>query len=124
MSGLVTTPLSLGAGALFGAISVVRRARSLHPDGLAFAATFRSPLLGDGEGVVRFSRGAGLPRPLPGGLGIALGGGGQGGVVARSGPAPGARHLLVPAGHFARRTFSSVLPFEVGGRTLVLGAEP
>src|SRR5688572_2465412 len=72
------------AGAVFGTASFVRRARTFHPDGRAFQATVdvvgdRSPGGDQGFGaggrrraIVRLSRGAGTPEPLPDFLGLAV----------------------------------------------------
>ena len=119
--------------------TAVRRARVFHPRGRAFRGTVET----DGGGtwgarlldeagrhdvVVRVSRGAGLPEPLPDVLGLAVrfGGLGKGGgpldlLVNTSGGAPGLRHLFVPAP--VGRTYSSVLPYRTGsGRVIMLGA--
>lgn len=119
--------------------TAVRRARVFHPRGRAFTGTVETDggstwgagLLdeaGRHEVVVRASRGAGLPEPLPDVLGLAVrfvGLGRDGGpldvLVNTSGGAPGLRHLFVPAP--VGRTYSSVLPYRTGsGRVVLLGA--
>lgn len=127
--------------ALAGA-SAVRRARVFHPDGDAYAATLLvtprephgAPLLdqeGEYAAVARVSRGAGLPRPLPDVAGLALRildahgpGASQDLLVNSAGRLPLARHVLLPRLGPVGRTYSSVLPYRVGGRTLLFGATP
>jgi hypothetical protein len=127
-------PLQTAAGALFGAISVLRgRRRSLHPDGVAYTATLEvdegAPLPpGRHDAVIRLSRGVGLPKPLPDVLGVAikayLPAGEQDLLLATSIDAPVLHHLLVPARGFAARTYSSSLPFASNGSLMVIGAVP
>ncbi|SDC43280.1 hypothetical protein SAMN05660690_1418 [Geodermatophilus telluris] len=128
---LTSTTLALG--------TALRGSRVVHPRGRACAAR----VVADGDGawgarvldeagthdvVVRVSRGAGLPRPLPDVLGLAVrfpGRGRDGGpldvLVNTAGSAPGLRHVFLP--HPLGRTYSSVLPHRTGtGRLVVLGA--
>ncbi|PRY43163.1 hypothetical protein LY71_11721 [Geodermatophilus tzadiensis] len=128
---LTSTTLALG--------TAVRGSRVFHPRGRAAAAT----VVADGDGawgarvldeagtydvVVRVSRGAGLPRPLPDVIGLAVrfpGLGRDGGpldvLVNTAGGPPGLRHVFLP--HPLGRTFSSVLPYRTGtGRLVLLGA--
>ena len=119
--------------------TALRRARVVHPRGRAFRATVETSgggswgarvldEAGRYDAVVRVSRGAGLPEPLPDVVGLALrldGLGRDGGpldlLVNTSGGLPGLRHLFLPAP--LARTFSSVLPYRTGsGRLVVLGA--
>ncbi len=128
---VTATALALG--------TALRRARVFHPRGRAFRGTVETSGGGSwGAGVldepgrydavVRVSRGAGLPEPLPDVVGLAVrldGLGRDGGpldlLVNTSGGLPGLRHLFVPAP--LGRTFSSVLPYRTGsGRVVVLGA--
>jgi hypothetical protein len=137
---VVTPPLQAAAAAAFGALAVVRRARALHPKGASFRATFR-PLEGPPTGValfdsgaehpalVRFSRGIGLGERLPDLLGVAvkiLDVGElrreQDVLLTSAGTAPVVRHVFRPTRRFASGMFSSVLPFDVGGRARLLGA--
>lgn len=116
-----------------------RGARVFHPQGHAYAATvvvaggrsWGARLLdepGSHDVLVRVSRGAGLPRPLPDVIGLAMrfpGLGKEGGpfdlLVNTSGGVPGLRHLFVPAP--LGSTYSSVLPYRTGsGQRVVLGA--
>ncbi|MGY1795162.1 hypothetical protein ACI796_14385 [Geodermatophilus sp. SYSU D00525] len=119
--------------------TAVRGARVFHPRGRASTGTVETvgggswgARLLDAEDthdvVVRLSRGAGLPEPLPDvvGLAVRFPGLGWGGapldvLVNTSGGLPGLRHLFVPRP--LGRTFSSVLPYRTGsGRLVVLGA--
>lgn len=132
-------PLTLpraAAAAVLGLGTAVRGARVFHPHG----ATRRCRLVVDGgqqwgasllddaavhEGVVRLSRGVGLPAPLPDvdGLALRLPGLGVDGAPLDL--------LLNSAWRFAfapsvvARTWSSVLPYRTrDGRQVLLGARP
>src|SRR5918998_4358533 len=138
----VPAPVAAATGAFWGAISALRGGRrSLHPIGDAFEATFvvpqrRDPLgadlldqPGERRAIVRFSRGAGLPEPLPDVLGIAIRvldahgpGGHQDFLLATSADLPFAHHALLPATSFFDRTFSSILVYSIGGAARVVGA--
>ena len=134
-------PLTGASAGLFGALSAIRRNRVFHPVGDAFTGTlrlfpaeqtsFRLALL-DGEThetLVRFSRGAGLPEPLPDVLGLAVkirglaDGGEQDLLLASSGRSPGTRNLLVPARSFFRCTYTTVLPYRVNDEQVMFGAD-
>ncbi len=71
-----------------------------------------------------------MPDPLPDVLGLAVKLPAAEGcdaldlLLASSHPARGLRHLLVPAVNVAATTFSSILPFEGAGATIVIGARP
>ena len=138
----VPAPLATATEAFWGALSRLRGGRrSLHPIGLGFEARLVVDGGGPGTGVplfdsagshpalVRFSRGAGLPEPLPDILGIALRvldahgpGGHQDFLLATSSAAPVAHHALLPARTFFGRTFSSILTYSIGGSLCVVGA--
>jgi hypothetical protein len=128
VTGLITTPLGAAAGLLFGAVSALRRARSLHPKGDTFAATIRLRGAPEHEGLVRYSRSVGLPDRWPDVLGLALRihapGGDQDLLMASSASPPFGRHLLVPGRRFAGRTLSSLAPFAVDGRASIISAVP
>jgi hypothetical protein len=119
--------------------STVRQARLFHPDGIAVRAsiTIRPPEAGDSEsaslgvplldspatydGVLRFSRGASLPEPLPDVLGLAVRisdahgpGNDQDLLLASSSELPLGRQLLIPTHTFRRAALSSVLPYRLG----------
>jgi len=129
----------VAAAAVMGAASAVRRKRVFHPDGVAFHATLQvtgashgARLLdeaGTHDAVVRLSRGAGLPASLPDVLGLALRvpeahgpGRDQDLLLVTSGSRPVLRHALVPVRSFAHERWSSLVPYRVGGRTVVFGA--
>jgi len=135
-------PRRAGAAALFGTIARLTGNRSLHPAGVAFdgrlavheprlhqARLFSAP--GERPAAVRFSRGFGLPQPLPEILSIAIK------VPGAYGPGADQDLLLTAAGDrpLLRQTFfwgrshldrhySSVLPLKVGARQLLFGAVP
>ena len=139
-SGAATPLIEATAGAasaaLFGLASFLRRARVFHPDGVAFDATFEaggSGVLPAGahDAVVRFSRGAGLPEAMPDILGLALRlldvhgpALHQDLLLVTSGSRPGLRHALLPARTVGHERWSTLLPYEVGGRRVVFGARP
>ena len=136
------------AARFFQSLAAARRARSLHPHGVAYKAGLAidgSPggaadwlpgarLFAAGAShpaLVRFSRGAGLPQPVPDVLGIAIKlpaaygpGRDQDFLLATSGRGRLSRHLLLPARSFWARQFSSVLLYSVGGAPAVVGAVP
>ena len=126
---------------VFGLASAVRRAKILHPDGIAFEATL--DVTGSGTGaplldepaqhtaIVRLSRSLGLPEPRTDFLGIAvrvLDAHGPGTcldlLLITSGTAPVLRHTFAPAQSFDHPRYSSVLPYRVGSRTVLFGARP
>ena len=141
----VPAPVAAATGAFWGALSRLRGGiRSLHPIGDGYRAKFvvhkggRGSLMhgvplfdepGTREAIVRFSRGAGLPEPLPDILGIAVRvldahgpGEHQDFLLATSSAAPVAHHALLPARSFFDRTFSSVLVYSIGGSMRLVGA--
>jgi hypothetical protein len=131
-------------GAAFGAVSRLRRAKSLHPYGVVFAAELEVhgrpdldvlagvPLLTEPathEGIVRFSRSLGLPRPAPDFMGIALRladahgpGRPQDVLLVSSGDGAVIHHVFAPARSFYDPPYSSVLPFRGDDGAFVLGA--
>ena len=129
-------------GALFRTISALRGARSLHPDGVVFEATFSvpapnphvrgAPLLerpGSHPAVVRLSRSIGLPHPLPDihGLTVRLvdahgPGRHQDFPLATSGDGPLLHHLLLPTRGFSSLPYSSVLLYRIGPDLRLVGA--
>jgi hypothetical protein len=126
----------------FRALSRVRGARIFHPDGVGYTAMLRVdrphaypgvPLLerpGEHAALIRFSRGAGLPEPLPDVLGLALRlvdlhgpERHQDFLLATSADGPLVHHLLLPGvGGFFGQSFSSLLLYRLGGRVRVVGA--
>jgi hypothetical protein len=123
----------------FSALSVLRRRRSLHPSGVGYQGRL---LVRDGSGrpgvpllrpgsvhptLLRFSRAGGLPEPLPDALGVAIKlpdahgrGADQDLLLTSSADRPLLRRLLFPARSFVRGAFSTALPYDLGGRRVVL----
>jgi hypothetical protein len=127
------------AGPVFGVASFLRRARVFHPRGRSFTARLHcagDPRLagsvlgasGVHDGVVRFSRGAGVPEPLPDVLGLALrldlDAGPQDLLLVSSAAAPLGRHAILPARDYGATHYSSITPFRLGDATVLLGARP
>lgn len=130
------------AGVLFGTVARVRGDRPLHPAGVAFAGelvvdgpTLPGTELFSGPGrhpaVARFSRGFGLPEPLPDILSIAVKvpdaygpGRDQDFMLTATGERPVLRRLFAAGRSHLARTYSSVFPFTAGGETVLLGAQP
>ena len=134
------SPFVMGSAALFAGLSALRNKRFFHPEGDAYSALvtleaardLTLPLpVGTHDGLVRFSRGIGLPENLPDFLGLAIKipdlygtGRDQDLVFVTSGGAALTRHLLLPTQTYAARPYSSVLPYEIaGGRLVALGAD-
>lgn len=131
-----------GAAGVFGTLAKTFHGRPLHPAGAAFAATLRVPEAtapelalfagpGEHEARVRFSRGFGLPEPLPEILSVAikvLGAYGPGKdqdfLITASYDAPLLRHAFAGGRSHLTQTYSSVVPFEAAGRSVVFGAVP
>jgi hypothetical protein len=143
--GSATPLVEATGGALsavvFGLASAVRRAKILHPDGIAFEATLEvtgaatgAPLLDQPathHAIVRLSRSLGVHEPRPDFLGIAVRvldahgpGASQDLLLITSGTAPVLRHTFAPARSFDHPRFSSVLPYRVGGRSVLFSARP
>lgn len=131
--GLVE-PLTAAA---FRAAARVRRARAFHPRGHAHTAQVLIDAgsapdgfpTGEHAGIVRFSRGAGLPEVLPDVLGVAVRLVDAAGprvhqdlLMASTGRAIVGRHLLRPGRWFDAGVFSTILPYDVRGRRVVFGA--
>ncbi len=138
-------PLTGLAAGLFGALSARRGKRVFHPYGVAYLATLTFLLEGQidprlrfaagtrADGVVRFSRGLGLPQKMPDFLGLAIKlqdlagpGRNQDFLLVTSGKGPIMQHLLMPARGFFRHHYSTVLPYRsASSNDLVLfGAKP
>ena len=140
----VPAPVAAVTSRFWQTLSRLRgRKRSLHPNGQAYEAQF---VVRDGAGrtgsdlfdepgtrdaIVRFSRGAGLPEPLPDILGIAIRvidahgpGAHQDFLLVTSADIPVAHHALLPGTSYFDRTFSSILVYSVGGQMRLVGAQP
>jgi hypothetical protein len=127
------------AAAGFYALAALRRRRSLHPAGVGYEGQL---VVGDGPGrpsvpllrpgaaypaLLRFSRGAGLPEPLPDALGVAVKlpnahgpGADQDLLLTSSADRPLLRRLLFPARSFLRGAFSTALPYDLDGERVVV----
>lgn len=137
---LVEATFGVAAAGLFFTTSAIRGARTFHPIGAAFEATFTVvepagvgvELLdtpGTHDAVVRLSRGVGLRPPWPDVLGLALRvldahgpGAHQDQLLVTSGERPIVRHLFVPTTSFDSIRFSSLLPYRLGDRDVLFGA--
>lgn len=125
-------PLSGLSAAVFAGLSAARRKRVFHPRGVAFEGTLTFhdgnplPFGGAEPALVRMSRAAGLPQRVPDlfGLAVKLPGLGQDLLLVTSGESAVTRHLLIPTAGFFRRPYSTVLPYELDRRLIVLGARP
>jgi hypothetical protein len=130
--------------ALISTLSALRGRRIFHPYGLAYTGTVtithppgrptESVLLGSKHtypAIIRFSRGSGLPQPLPDILGIAIRvldiygpGQHQDLLFAASGNGWIANRLLLFATGYFTRPFSSILTYHVGSQLLLFGLLP
>ena len=126
--------------ATISALASLRRKRSLHPIGIGYQGRLQVPaqapvrpgvpLFRPGaahSALVRFSRGAGLPEPLPDALGVAIKlpdahgpGADQDLLLTSSSDRPLLRRLLFPARSFLRGAFSTALPYQLGSERVVL----
>jgi hypothetical protein len=124
----------------FYALAALRRRRSLHPAGIGYEGWLRVHDEGQARpgvppfqagttrpALLRFSRGAGLPEPLPDALGVAIKlpdahgpGVDQDLLLTSSTDRPLLRRLLFPARSFVRGAFSTALPYDLGGDRVVL----
>jgi hypothetical protein len=126
-------------GVIFGGVARVRGDRALHPRGGVRAATVRRDGLAPPTGVpwldepgtdrvlVRLSRGAGLPPPVPDLLGLALRIGWDDGrfsdlLLTTAGRVPVSRHVLRPARDPYRAGYTSIVPFRTRTGPLMVGA--
>jgi hypothetical protein len=144
LASTVAAPVERAAAAtaagVFGTVAALRRDKPIHPRGVVVHGMLRrhgasepwgSPWLdepGEDRCLVRLSRSAGLPGPLPdvGGLAIRLvrpGGDPADLLLATTGTAPVARHLLVPRRH-ASRAYTSIVPYTSPRGPVMLAALP
>jgi hypothetical protein len=125
-------PLSGISAAVFAGLSAVRRKRIFHPRGVTFEGTVSFhdgnplPFGGTERALVRLSRAAGFPQGVPDlfGLALKLPDVSQDLLLVTSGEDAVTRHLLIPTTGFFRRPYSTVLPYELEGQTIVFGARP
>ena len=132
-------------GGVFGAVSWLRSAKSLHPHGVVHEAELRvdgivpRPDLLAGvpfltrratySGLVRFSRSLGLPEAAPDIQGMAIRlpdahgpGRDQDLLLVTSGDGAVVHHLFVPGHGYFDRPYSSVLTFRGEGGAFLVGA--
>lgn len=143
LTPVVDATAGAAAAALFGVSSALRHARTFHPTGTAFEATFvvdappASPTgaslfdeAGEHRALVRLSRGAGLPEPLPDIFGLAIrvldayGAGAHQDLLVNTAGAGLGRFVFLPRRGYGEGQHSSVLPYRVGHRLVLLGAAP
>jgi hypothetical protein len=123
---------------LFRTLSRLRGKRVFHPFGVGFAG--RLTPTGEGgfgavalereaEIVVRLSRALGLPEWMPDLWGLAIrvpdaygAGRHQDLLLVTSGAPPGGRHALLPSRGIGGLPYSTILPYRVGGQTVLFGA--
>jgi hypothetical protein len=119
--------------AAFARVARWRAARAFHPRGALFDARVSltertsataTALGGTGErpALVRLSKGAGTPGGLPDLLGVAVRTEVDGhvlDVLFTSG-----NRMLAPSGGWARRPYTTLLPYVAAGSRVVLGLEP
>jgi len=141
MVSLPRDPVDVGT-AVVRLASRLRGERAVHARGRAFSGTVTlpggvatgAPLLdtaGTYGAVVRFSRSVGLPPWLPDVYGLAVRlvdahgpGRHQDLLLDATQPAPLLRRLPWPRRDATGALYSSLLPYDVGGRRLLLGAVP
>jgi hypothetical protein len=124
----------------FYAVAALRRRRSLHPTGIGYRGWLQVPIEPSARpgvplfevgvrhpALLRFSRGAGLPEPLPDALGVAIKlpdahgpGLDQDLLLTSSTDRPLLRRLLFPARSFVHGAFSTALPYDLGSERVVL----
>ncbi|MFN2539909.1 MAG: hypothetical protein ABR549_17390 [Mycobacteriales bacterium] len=129
------------AAAVVRLASRVRGERVIHAKGRAFEGELRIdsadlgvPLFdepGEHRVLIRLSRGVGLPDLLPDALGLAIrvldahGPGRHQDLTLTTGArAPVLRHALLARRDVLGSTYTSILPYDLGGRAWVLGALP
>lgn len=137
-----SSPLVALGTAAFRAASRLRGERAVHPRGRTLtgrltvtggvrtgAGLLDAP--GSYDVIVRFSRAAGLPEPLPDVLGLAVRirdahgpGADQDLLLDTTRPEPVLRRLPWPARDVLGWTYGSLLPYDVAGTALLLGARP
>jgi hypothetical protein len=125
----------------FYALAALRRRRSLHPTGIGYRGWLQVPIEwpprsgvpllfqagATHQALLRFSRGTGLPEPLPDALGVAIKlpdahgpGVDQDLLLTSSSDRPLLRRLLFPSTSFVRGAFSTALPYDLGSERVVL----
>lgn len=134
-------PLRGISAATFATLSRLRGHRVFHPYGESFDAALIFNRNADRwlpdvlarprrhAAIVRFSRGVGLPHPVPDVLGMAIKlpdlygtGWDQDWLLVTSGADPISRHMLIPTRNLLGRHYSSVLPYRRPGGSVTFGA--
>ena len=139
MTSLPLRPVDTGAAAL-RMLSRLRGERAIHARGRAFTGSATLPggagtgaslldTAGSYDAVVRFSRSAGLPPWLPDVYGLAVRlvdahgpGRHQDLLLDATQPAPLLRRLPWPRWDATSAVYSSLLPYDVGGQRVLMGA--
>lgn len=142
--GALAEALGASIGGVLGAVSALRRGKSLHPHGVVYesrlliaggpAAPRGARLLGEpGEhrALVRFSRSLGVPRPIPDLLGMSIripdaygAGRHQDFLLVTSADLPVMHHVFLPARDAQQRPYTSSLPYRAGRARFLVGALP
>ena len=140
----LTSALTTAAAMPFRAGSALRGARVVHPRGVRLRGTWtidrtdplapQAAVLQQGarfDCVVRASRGAGFPEPIPDSFGLAVklidayGEGRHQDVLANvSADLPLVHHLFLVAPRWFAQSYSTVLPYDAGAGTIVIGFTP
>ena len=134
-------PLRGVSAATFANLSRLRGHRVFHPYGETFEANLTFERSADRwlpevlarprrhDAIVRFSRGLGLPNPLPDIIGMAIKlpdlygtGWDQDWLLVTSGSDPVSRHLLLPTRDLVGRPYSTVLPYRRPSGSVTFGA--
>lgn len=137
----VARPFRGVSAGIFATLSGLRGHRVFHPYGEAFTANVVFERSADRwlpdvlarprrhDAIVRFSRGAGLPHPLPDVLGMAIKISGlygegydQDWLLVTSGSDAVSRHLLIPSLDVLARPYSTVLPYRRPSGLVTFGA--
>jgi len=138
----VAATVGQAVAATFATLSALRHRRVFHPYGAAFAGTLtvRQPETGplgvallddpaEHECIVRFSRGAGLPEPLPDILGMAVritersaARRTQDLLLVTAGEQTVLRHVFRPSASYTSHHYSSLVPYRVAGVIRLFGA--
>ncbi|MGW9307733.1 hypothetical protein ACWGRK_08990 [Saccharomonospora azurea] len=128
-------------GDVFGTVAKLRHDKPLHPRGTVYDAVLRRSGApepwgaqwlddpGEDRGLVRLSRSAGLPRPLPDVLGLAFTCSGPTGdrhdlLLATTGLRPGARFVLLPRRDPFSVPYGSLFPYRAPRGLVLLAAVP
>ncbi|GAB7046393.1 hypothetical protein [Catenuloplanes indicus] len=132
--------MTWGVGGVFNRLARLRGGKPIHTTGRVYEARLLRrgggrwgvPWLdepGEDAGVVRLSRGAGLPGALPDVLGLAFGFGTPGGarhdlLLSAGGTGRVTRHLLAVRRDPFRGGYTTVFPYRAGRRRVTITARP